>query len=167
MDICFSELKEKEIVNVFDGKKLGRVVDVLFDISTGGVKGIVVPGDKKLFKKNEDIFIPLGRLKKIGGDVILVKIPLDENFNYNNFQMQSQGASFENSRTGKREKNKNKYNFSNYPEYNYSQNAQNFYNYENGNDNGQRQSNTGVSYKYGGGESFVRYRPVEKQKYNN
>lgn len=74
MEVCFSDLKEKEIVNVFDGRKLGRIIDILFDASTGMVRGIVVPGDKKLFRKNEDIFVPLEKLKKIGDDVILVSL---------------------------------------------------------------------------------------------
>lgn len=78
MEVCFSDLKEKEIVNVYDGKKLGRIVDVLFDTASGQVKGIVVPGDKKLFRKNEDIFVPLERLKKIGDDVILVSLQVGE-----------------------------------------------------------------------------------------
>ncbi len=74
MEVCFSDLKEKEIVNIFDGKKLGRIIDILFDASSGVVRGIVVPGDRKLFRKNDDIFVPLERLKKIGDDVILVSL---------------------------------------------------------------------------------------------
>ncbi len=72
MEVSFSELKEKEIINVFDGRKLGRIIDILFDNSTGVVKGIVVPGEKRIFRKGDDIFIPLEKLKKIGDDVILV-----------------------------------------------------------------------------------------------
>lgn len=74
MEVSFSELKEKEIVNVYDGKKLGRIIDILFDNSTGVVKGVMVPGEKKLFRKSEDIFVPLEKLKKIGDDVILVSL---------------------------------------------------------------------------------------------
>ena len=77
MEISFTDLKEKEIINVFDGKKLGRIIDVLFDSSTGIVRGIVVPGEKKIFRKSEDIFVPLDRIRKIGGDVILVSLKLD------------------------------------------------------------------------------------------
>lgn len=75
MEISFTELKDKEIINVFDGKKLGRIIDILFDNTNGVVKGIVVPGEHKLFRKNEDIFVPLAKLKKIGDDVILVSLP--------------------------------------------------------------------------------------------
>ena len=72
--IAFTDLKEKEIINVSDGKKLGHIIDFLFDIETGQVKGIIVPGERKIFRRAEDIFIPLERIKKIGGDVILVKL---------------------------------------------------------------------------------------------
>ena len=77
MEISFTDLKEKEIINVFDGKKLGRIVDILFDNSSGVVRGIVVPGERKIFRKSEDVFVPLERLRKIGGDVILVNLKLD------------------------------------------------------------------------------------------
>ena len=79
MEVTLSELKEKEIINVFDGKKLGRVIDILFDNSSGIVKGVIVPGEKKIFRKCEDIFVPLSKLKKIGDDVILVSLPVNAN----------------------------------------------------------------------------------------
>ena len=88
MEISFTELKEKEVINVFDGKKLGRIVDILFDCISGEVKGIVVPGERKLFHKNEDLFVPLNRLKKIGNDVILVGLG-------KNFANKSKGTSEE------------------------------------------------------------------------
>ena len=74
MEISFAELKEKEIVNVHDGRKLGRITDVLFDHLNGEVKGVVVPGERKLFHRSEDLFIPLSKIKRIGDDVILVAI---------------------------------------------------------------------------------------------
>lgn len=74
MEISFTDLKEKEVVNIVDGKKLGRIVDVVFSISSGVVKGVVVPGEKKIFRKSEDVFIALNQVKKIGGDVILVNL---------------------------------------------------------------------------------------------
>ena len=76
MDISFSDLKEKEIINVFDGRKLGRIVDLLFDGSSGVVRGIVVPGERKMFRRNDDVFISLDRIRKIGDDVILISFPV-------------------------------------------------------------------------------------------
>ena len=81
MEITFNELKEKEIINVADGKKLGRVEDVIFDKDRGTVVGIVIPGEKRLFRRSEDIFIPIEELKRIGEDVILVKLNLQSEIN--------------------------------------------------------------------------------------
>lgn len=74
MEISFTDLKEKEVINIVDGKKLGRIVDVVFSVSSGVVKGVIVPGEKKIFRKSEDIFLALNQVKKIGGDVILVNL---------------------------------------------------------------------------------------------
>ncbi len=74
MEISFSNLRSKEIVNLFDGKRLGHLTDVSFDKETGRVLGFVVPGPKKMFRKVDDIFIPLELIKKIGDDVILVRL---------------------------------------------------------------------------------------------
>ena len=76
MNISFEDLKEKEIVNVFDGKKLGHIIDILFDGASGVVQGVFVPGEKRFFKRGEDIFVPLEKIKKIGDDVILVKLQM-------------------------------------------------------------------------------------------
>ena len=82
MEVSFSQLKEKEIINLFDGKKLGRVIDVVFESSNGVVKGIVVPGERKIFRKNEDVFISLEKIRKIGDDVILVSLRMDSRNDY-------------------------------------------------------------------------------------
>ena len=74
-EITFCEMREKEIVNLYDGKRLGRVLDLVFDQNSTAVLGIVVPAFKKLFlKKGDDIFIPLNLIDKIGDDVILVRL---------------------------------------------------------------------------------------------
>lgn len=105
MEVSFSELKEKEIINVYDGKKLGRIIDILFDNSSGVVRGVVVPGEKKVFRKGEDIFVPLEKLKKIGDDVILVglQVGVRQNYGEQNYMTQNQaygyyGNDFENDR---------------------------------------------------------------------
>ena len=74
MEITFSCLRSKEIVNIYDGKRLGHINDLVFDKQSGRVLGLIVPEPKKMFKKAEDIFIPLELLKKIGDDVILVRL---------------------------------------------------------------------------------------------
>ena len=46
MDTSYLELRCKEVVNLVDGKTLGHIVDVVFNLASGCVLGIVVPGEK-------------------------------------------------------------------------------------------------------------------------
>lgn len=83
VDFTFCELREREIINVEDGKKLGRLSDIAFD-SKGRVLGLIVPGEKKFIKNFtgvDNIFIPWNCILKIGNDVILVD--LNNNVNPN------------------------------------------------------------------------------------
>lgn len=79
MEISFVDIREKEVINIYDGKKLGHIIDIIFDRATGKVTGVVVPGLKRFMRKTEDIFVPIDNLKKIGEDVLLVKLaPQDD-----------------------------------------------------------------------------------------
>ena len=53
-----SDLQRKDIVNMYNGKKLGRIVDALF----------------RFLNFKEDIEITFQQIKKIGEDVILVEL---------------------------------------------------------------------------------------------
>ena len=79
MEVTFCDLRSKEVVNIIDGRKLGKIVDIVLDTCCAKITGIVVPGDKKLFNfKTEDLFIPWRNIRKIGDDVILVElIPIE------------------------------------------------------------------------------------------
>lgn len=78
MESSFLELRCKEVINVVDGKRLGHIVDVLFDLQSGKVLGFVVPGNNKnfwnVFKGGTEIFIPFCQVCKIGDDAILVEL---------------------------------------------------------------------------------------------
>ena len=68
--------KQKEVINLSDGKRLGYVQDVEADFSTGKITSIIVPGNNKIFSvggKN-DFVIPWDKITKIGDDIILVDI---------------------------------------------------------------------------------------------
>ena len=69
--------KQKEVINLIDGRRLGYVQDVEADFSTGEITAIVVPGTSKMFSMGNkgDITIPWNKIKKIGHDIILVEIP--------------------------------------------------------------------------------------------
>lgn len=73
-----SELREREVVNILDGKRLGLASDLEIEAETGKIKAIIVPGPGKflwMFGKSEEFVIPWERIKKIGVDVILVDTP--------------------------------------------------------------------------------------------
>ncbi|MBR1747773.1 MAG: YlmC/YmxH family sporulation protein [Clostridia bacterium] len=75
IDYTFCELREREIINVTDGKRLGKLSDMAFH--NGKIVGLIVPGEKKLLKNlsgGDNIYIPFGCVLKIGDDVILVDL---------------------------------------------------------------------------------------------
>ena len=77
MDLSFCNLRNKDVVNICDGKNLGNISDLIIDTTCGRVLGIVVPSNKgffNFFKSNNDLFIPYNRICKIGKDIILVDI---------------------------------------------------------------------------------------------
>lgn len=71
--IRFQDLRNKEVINIKDGERLGFVCDAEFDIETGKILAIIVPGKRKcnLFKNNEHIIL-WQKIKKIGNDILLV-----------------------------------------------------------------------------------------------
>lgn len=81
-EFSYCDLRAKEVVNACDGKRLGRIVDLLFSREDGTISGIVVPLSKRsVFAKNQDVFIPWRCVQKIGADVILVNLTVDGNGN--------------------------------------------------------------------------------------
>ena len=73
---CFvTSLREKEVINLNDGSRLGAVCDVEFDTCSGSVVSLVIFGRAKCFGlmgKCEDIKICWNDIKVIGDDTILV-----------------------------------------------------------------------------------------------
>ncbi|MDR0384369.1 MAG: YlmC/YmxH family sporulation protein [Christensenellaceae bacterium] len=81
-ELSFCELRTKQVINVIDGKALGRIVDIVFGNETSKCLGFVVPGDKyfKIFCRKDDIFIPFKNVIRIGIDVVLVELNPDNCF---------------------------------------------------------------------------------------
>ncbi len=71
------DFKQKEVININEGKILGFVTDVQANFETGEIYEIIVAKTGKLLSgvigKN-NITIPWQKIKKIGEDVILVEI---------------------------------------------------------------------------------------------
>lgn len=84
MESSFLELRCKEVINVTDGKKLGHIVDIVFDLPSGRIKGLVVPLPNcgfSLFKSPKHLFVPYNQICKIGNDIILVELYGDDVYN--------------------------------------------------------------------------------------
>jgi YlmC/YmxH family sporulation protein len=75
MELTFSELRAKEVVNTQDGKRLGKACDVALCYPENKWIGIIVPASGRGWggKKN-NLFIDLRHIVKVGEDVILVNV---------------------------------------------------------------------------------------------
>lgn len=72
-----SELQKKDIVSLKDGKKIGRIIDVEFDPSSGYMIKFVIERAhfvRSLFYSTEELTIKFTQIKKMGEDVILIDI---------------------------------------------------------------------------------------------
>lgn len=75
--ISTQDIKNKEIINIYDGRSLGFVSDVELNLEEGRIDGIVVPmqrGFFGFFSRDGDYTIKWRDIKKIGEDVILVDV---------------------------------------------------------------------------------------------
>lgn len=75
--MSFSDLKNKDIINVCDGRKLGRPIDLIFT-DQACIESIVVPGPCSLWgmlkAEREGYVISWDKIRRIGDDVILVEL---------------------------------------------------------------------------------------------
>ena len=74
MELTFSELRTKEVVNVEDGRKLGKAIDIVFCYPENRWLGIIVPNGKAFCSKKGGLLIEVRQIVKIGDDVILVNV---------------------------------------------------------------------------------------------
>ena len=96
MEISYTELRAKEVVNLQNGARMGKVIDIIIDSNGKNVLGLVVPGVRRLFKAGEDIFIPWCNISKIGNDVILVSLDVSSLTNVTkSSDMNLDGVSFD------------------------------------------------------------------------
>lgn len=75
--MLFSDLKQKEVINVADGKSLGFIGDLDIDECNGIVRAIIVPGPGRLFGvfgRECEYVIEWPQIVKIGPDIVLVNV---------------------------------------------------------------------------------------------
>lgn len=71
------ELRQKEVINMVDGRRLGYVKDIEFSLETGRLLSIVLPGPWSFFRffsGEAELVIPWKDIRKIGEEIILVDI---------------------------------------------------------------------------------------------
>ena len=71
--INYNDLKKKYVVNILDGRKLGKIKDVIFSFPEGKIVSFVV-GEGGLFSSKEDFTVDLCCVNKIGDDAVLVSL---------------------------------------------------------------------------------------------
>ncbi len=79
MRIC--ELKQKEVINICDCRRLGIVGDVDFDMETGCLLAIIVPGPGcfcGFLVREKEFVIPFCDIRQVGPDIILVNVDLEK-----------------------------------------------------------------------------------------
>ena len=79
MRIC--ELRDKEVINCRDCERLGFVGDIQFDIITGCITHIIVPGPCKIWGilgRDHEYIIDVCSIKQIGIDIILVDVDVEK-----------------------------------------------------------------------------------------
>ncbi len=72
------KLKNKEVINIADGRSLGFICDIEVNLASGTIDSIVIPAERGFFhffgSKEEDTVIKWDRIRTIGDDVVLVEL---------------------------------------------------------------------------------------------
>ena len=76
--MTLSELRTKEVIDVQDGRRLGRVMDLEFCAEDSRVTALVVPAETSFWQtlrgEKCGLVIPWQDIRRIGDDVILVTV---------------------------------------------------------------------------------------------
>jgi YlmC/YmxH family sporulation protein len=72
MTINYQELKRKDVLEVSNGKNLGKINDLVIAKGNGKILKIIVPGKKGILSSCERLEIDYNKIVKIGDDAILV-----------------------------------------------------------------------------------------------
>ncbi len=71
------DFRQKEVINLADGARLGYVFDAEIDKENGTIKALIIPGQGKvlgLFGKDNEYVIPWEKIQKIGDDIVLINM---------------------------------------------------------------------------------------------
>ena len=74
MEYNYIDLKKKSVINIEDGKDLGKITDLVINFPEGNLKGIIVPGKKNALFSGGQLIIGIKCIERIGNDAILVRL---------------------------------------------------------------------------------------------
>ncbi len=69
------DFRQKEVINLADGARLGYVFDAEIDPVNGRISALIIPGQGKvlgIFGKDNEFVIPWEAIRKIGDDIVLI-----------------------------------------------------------------------------------------------
>ena len=72
-----ADLREKEIINLCDGSRLGYADDFEFDLCDGKITALILCGERGLWgfgTKGNDLLIPWNKIECIGEETVLVRL---------------------------------------------------------------------------------------------
>lgn len=79
MFIKISDLRDLEIININDGRRLGPIKDIELDLEKGTIQALIMPSFTPgrivgIFGRNDDLVVPWEKIKRVGVDVMLVDL---------------------------------------------------------------------------------------------
>ncbi|MBR5798595.1 MAG: YlmC/YmxH family sporulation protein [Lachnospiraceae bacterium] len=75
--MLFSELKCKDVVNLKDCRKIGKICDLEFDVCSGKICCVYITAKNRwcnIFSAEDKICVPYKDIRQIGPDLIIVDI---------------------------------------------------------------------------------------------
>jgi YlmC/YmxH family sporulation protein len=78
--ISFSQLRDKDVINLCDATRIGYIGEIEFDSNTGQICSLILcrGGGVLGFGREERVYLPWGKIECIGEDAILVKMPPED-----------------------------------------------------------------------------------------
>ena len=73
----FSDLQEKEVINICDGSRLGYVSDLELELPAGRIVSLLIPTESErwnFFCRQKMLYVPWRCIKRIGQDIFLVEV---------------------------------------------------------------------------------------------
>jgi len=74
--VRLSELREKEVIDIVSGERLGLLedADLLVDPRSGRIEAVILPAGGGLRRKREEVVVPWHLIRRIGSDMVLVEL---------------------------------------------------------------------------------------------